>query len=117
MGYLIHLIVYDWWSNDGQLPQYYTKWHELLVVFGMWTVVASIALVLWFVMEKPMTNMVTLFLKGLVRGNNDQGAKLRKVLIVEEAGCDDPTMATSINTSNSMKLSCGDIVEPSNVET
>ena len=64
--YLIHLMVLEWWSEDLELPTYYTEWNELLLIIGIWIIVASIGLVLWFVVEKPLNNLVTLFMKCLV---------------------------------------------------
>jgi len=66
--YLLHIIVYVWWMNDIVMPTYYTVWSELLLVIGIWSIVASLGLVLWFVVEKPLNNMVTLFM-SLITGS------------------------------------------------
>merc|ERR1712087_1080860 len=71
--YLIHLMVYTVWISDAENPTYYTEWSELLLVLGVWTIVASLGLVLWFVMERPLANLVTLFLKWIAGGG--QSAK------------------------------------------
>jgi len=73
--YLIHLIVYLWWMADLETPQYYTEWTEFLLVVGIWFVVASCGLVLWFVMEQPMTNMVTMLLKVITGGGKKGGGQ------------------------------------------
>merc|ERR1719510_2638996 len=72
--YLIHIIVYLWWVGDIEMPTYYTEWNELLLVIGMCFIVASWALVLWFVVETPLNNMVTMFM-ALITGQGGRGKK------------------------------------------
>merc|ERR1712190_65690 len=66
--YLLHLLVLAWWAQDLDFPAYYSVWNEFLLVIGIWFIVATISTVLWFVMEKPTSNLVTLFLKALMGG-------------------------------------------------
>ena len=72
--YLVHLIVYAWWAGDSENPSYYSEWDELLLVIGIWIIVASLGLVLWFVVEKPLNNMVTLFM-SLLTGKGGRRSK------------------------------------------
>merc|ERR1719461_655032 len=66
--YLLHLLVLAWWAQDLDFPAYYSVWNEFLLVIGIWFIVATISTVLWFVMEKPISNLVTLLLKALMGG-------------------------------------------------
>merc|ERR1712204_94020 len=66
--YLLHLLVLEWWAQDLQFPAYYSVWNELLLVIGIWSIVATISTVLWFVIEKPVSNLVTLLLKTMMGG-------------------------------------------------
>jgi len=66
--YLIHLLILGWWSADTVMPAYYTKWYTLLLFLGIWLLTAMIALVLYVLVESPMNNMVTLYLKAVNGG-------------------------------------------------
>merc|ERR1719334_2630922 len=69
--YLIHYtLIFPWCIGDGDLPTYYSEWNELFLVIGVWTIVASIGFILWIVMERPLSNLVTLFLKCIVGGGD-----------------------------------------------
>ena len=65
--YLLHVIVYLWLVGDLETPTYYTEWNEWLVVIGIWFVTALIGLVLWFVVEKPTHNIVSLVMERIMR--------------------------------------------------
>merc|ERR1719464_1729653 len=77
--YLIHIIIYMWWVGDIEMPTYYTEWSELLLVIGMWFIVASWALVLWFVIETPLNNMVTMFMMMITGQGGGRKKKLENV--------------------------------------
>lgn len=77
--YLIHLIIYAWWALDLELPAYYDEWNELLLVITVWFLTAFFAVILWFFMEKPITNLVNAFLKWIT-GGNKQKKKQKDVL-------------------------------------
>merc|ERR1712087_1012102 len=64
--YLIHLIVFEWWSEDLEQPSYYSEWNELLLLIGVWFIVAALGLALWIVVETPLNNMVTLLMTCIV---------------------------------------------------
>merc|ERR1712113_1203852 len=66
--YLIHLIIFAWWALDLELPAYYDEWNELLLVITVWFLTAFFAVILWFFMEKPITNLVNAFLKWITGG-------------------------------------------------
>ena len=85
--YLIHLIVYGWWATDLQRPTYYTVWNNLLLVLGIWFIVASFAMVLWFVVEKPISNLVILFLKWIMHliGGKESEPKDEPLLFEDRA--------------------------------
>ena len=70
MMYLLHLLVFAWWAADLDFPAYYSEWNELLLIIGVWFIVATISVTLWFVMEKPIANMTTLLLKTLMKGGS-----------------------------------------------
>merc|ERR1712154_620653 len=76
--YLLHLLVLAWWAQDLDFPAYYSVWNEWLLVTGIWFIVAIISTVLWFVMEKPISNLVTLLLKALVGGGGKKKVYVRK---------------------------------------
>ena len=83
--YLIHLIVYMVWMNDIEMPAYYSKWNELLLIIGVWFIVMSIGLVLWFVVEKPLNNMVTMFM-GCITGQGRGKQMKSEPLLSEHSG-------------------------------
>ena len=60
--YLIHFPIYNWWTNDLALPLYYTLWNIILLFAGVSLLTAFFTIILWFVMEKPIANMVTKFI-------------------------------------------------------
>jgi len=65
--YLVHeLMVFDWWQVDSQVPAYYDEWGFVLYSFGFWCLTAFAGLILWFVMEKPLANMVTMFMAWIL---------------------------------------------------
>merc|ERR1719229_2131904 len=65
--YLVHeLMVFDWWQVDSQVPAYYDEWGFVLYSFGFWCITAFAGLILWFVMEKPLANMVTMFMAWIL---------------------------------------------------
>ena len=103
--YLIHFtLVFPWWLKDKESPTYYSEWNELLLIIGIWAIVASIGLVLWFVMERPMANLVTLFLKWMVGGGGGKREnKKKEALLANEEyvhGPPRPVMSTSVNSMN-----------------
>ena len=65
--YLLHVIVYLWLVGDLETPTYYTEWNEFLVVIGVWFVTAFIGVVLWFVVERPLSNIVSLLMERIMR--------------------------------------------------
>merc|ERR1712048_1129834 len=67
-----HLLVLAWWAQELDFPAYYSVWNECLLVIGIWFIVATISTVLWFVMEKPISNLVTLLLKALMGGGKQK---------------------------------------------
>jgi len=74
--YLIHYtLIFPWCIGDGDLPTYYSEWNELFLVIGVWTIVASIGFVLWIVMERPLSNLVTVFLQCIAGGGKRNGTK------------------------------------------
>ena len=78
--YLIHYtLIFPWWVKDSDLPTYYSEWNELFLVIGVWTIVASIGLILWIVMERPLSNLVTLFLKYLIGGRQRQNREMHGI--------------------------------------
>ncbi len=96
--YLIHIIVYSVWMYDLETPSYYSEWNELLLVIGIWFFVASIALVLWFVVEMPMNNLVTLFMKCLMGSDGGRQRKLRdEPLLAEDRGIKHLSLADEDN--------------------
>jgi len=66
--YLLHLLVFAWWAQELDFPAYLSVWNAFLLTTGIWFIVAIISTVLWFVMEKPISNLVTLLLKALMGG-------------------------------------------------
>ena len=106
--YLIHFtLIFPWWVKDRDLPTYYTVWNELFLVIGIWTVVAIFGLVLWFVMERPMTNLVTLFLKWIV-GGAQRREKRKEIVLLADDGVEGrgyypdhgpPVISGSVNVS------------------
>merc|ERR1712113_229589 len=75
--YLLHLLVFSWWASDLDFPSYYNEWNELLLVIGVWVIVAIISLILWFVMEKPIANLTNSFSKYIMNccSNKRRGYK------------------------------------------
>ena len=65
--YLIHLMVMEWYDADLETATYYAIWDELLLVIGFWFITALIGLVLWFVVEKPVNNMVSQCMEKVMR--------------------------------------------------
>merc|ERR1712083_793315 len=93
--YLIHLMVYTVWISDAENPTYYTEWSELLLVLGVWTIMGSLGLVLWFVMERPLANLVTLCLKWIAGGGHSAKREQHR----EEALLADDRVASHCNQS------------------
>jgi len=123
--YLVHLIVFSWWIGDAETVTYYSEWNELLLI-GIWIIVMTIGVVLWFVIEKPLNNMVTLFME-LITGKGGRRSKrmVEEPLLVEqevhrpaviigsEIYTDDKTAdlekRSSINSSNLMSTNRSDL--------
>merc|ERR1719192_1281539 len=84
--YLVHeLMVFDWWQVDSQVPAYYDEWGFVLNSFGFWCLTAFAGLILWFVMEKPLANMVTMFMAWIL-GFGQKRSSNAKYEAVDEAG-------------------------------
>merc|ERR1712048_1132672 len=64
----LQFVVLYWWAQELDFPAYYSVWNEWLLVTGIWLITATMSTVLWFVMEKPISNLVTLLLKALMGG-------------------------------------------------
>merc|ERR1719219_793850 len=77
--YLIHIIVYIWWMDDIEMPAYYSEWNELMLCIGVWFIVASLGLVLWFVVEKPLNNMVTMCMARMTGMDRKRGSGVKKL--------------------------------------
>jgi len=84
--YLVHLIVFAWWIGDAETVTYYSEWNELLLIIGIWIIVMTIGVVLWFVIEKPLNNMVTIFMELITgKGGGRRSKKMMEErLLVEE---------------------------------
>jgi len=123
--YLIHLIVFSWWVGDAETVNYYSEWNELLLIIGIWIIVMTIGVVLWFVIEKPLNNMVTLFME-LITGKGGRRSKRMveqrllaepevhsPVVIASELYTEDKTAdlekRSSINSSNLMSTNRSDL--------
>merc|ERR550525_348431 len=78
--YLIHIIVYLWWLGDLEMPTYYTEWNELILCIGIWFIVASLGLVLWFIVETPLNNMVTMCMGQLIGRSGRREKKVDPLL-------------------------------------
>merc|ERR1719499_1138702 len=64
--YLVHVMVMMWYDADLETATYYTVWYEWEILVTVWFSSAIIALVLWFVIEKPLNNMVTLCMSRIM---------------------------------------------------
>jgi len=60
-------MVMEWYDADLETATYYAIWDELLLVIGLWFITALIGMKLWFVVEKPVNNMVTLCMERVLR--------------------------------------------------
>merc|ERR1719384_508134 len=76
--YLLHeLMVFYWWQVDSQVPAYYDEWGFALYSFGFWCLTAFAGLILWFVMEKPLANMVTMFMAWILGFGQKRSSKAK----------------------------------------
>ena len=57
--YLIHMPIYYWWIESTSLPRYYSYWNIILLFCGISALTLFITLILWFIIEKPIANIVT----------------------------------------------------------
>jgi len=80
--YLIHSMVQSWWFLSLDVTAYYDEWGILLLAVGSWFIVAVLGLALWFVVEKPLTNMVTMLL-AFIAGSNKERSTNSKYNAVE----------------------------------
>merc|ERR1719192_146102 len=64
--YLLHMLILVYWLWDIETILYYDEWGFVLNSFGIWFLTALGGLILWFVMEKPMANMVTMFMAWIL---------------------------------------------------
>jgi len=64
--YLLHMLILAYWLWDIETILYYDEWGFVLNSFGIWFLTALGGLILWFVMEKPMANMVTMFMAWIL---------------------------------------------------
>jgi len=80
--YLLHeLMVFYWWQMDLEVPSYYDEWGFVLISCGFWFLTAFAGLILWFVMEKPLADMVAMFMAWIMRcgQNRSSNAKYKAV--------------------------------------
>jgi len=76
--YLVHeLMVFGWWQVDSQVPAYYDEWGFALYSFGFWCLTAFAGLILWFVMEKPLANMVAMFMAWILGFGRKRSSKAK----------------------------------------
>ena len=86
--YLIHYIVYLWWQSELETPIYYSDWNEWLLAMGIWATVALWGLLLWFVVEKPLGNMVTMLLALMMGAGKKKAVKAKYEPVRRETGCE-----------------------------
>eukprot|EP01083_Nonionella_stella_P053191 140792_1 len=65
--YLIHWMVLDCFFKDLNMTTYYEFWSIFGMFCAVWLVTMFCSLILWFVVEQPMTNLVGLGIKALIQ--------------------------------------------------
>ncbi len=84
--YLFHVSIIDWWTESITMTQYYTFWFVIFIFCGFWFLTFISALILWFIMEQPIANVVGLFRKWLsgVNVKSNRKARLHDSAMVNE---------------------------------
>jgi len=64
--YLIHWMMLQWFFADLNTATYYEYWWVLSIFAVIWLLTMSFTVVLWFLIEQPMANVIGLAMKTLV---------------------------------------------------
>jgi len=99
--YLVHeLMVFDWWQVDSQVPAYYDEWGFALYSFGFWCLTAFAGLILWFVMEKPLANMVTMFMAWILGFGQKRSSNAKYEAVGEQKHAEVDKVESGIKSPN-----------------
>jgi len=71
--YLIHMMVLTIYYADLEIALYYELWGVLGIFCSVWLVTMLFAMLLWFVMEQPIANLVGLGMKALMARLSKKG--------------------------------------------
>jgi len=99
--YLLHMPIYDWWIESSSVPIYYESWNIILLFCGIATVTFITALILWFIMEKPIANIVTHIINIISCKNNKTPKESLLPLNVQPK---DQQFSIQSNTKNSVSV-------------
>ena len=65
--YLIHWMILSWYFADLNTSTYYEFWDILGIFSAIWLITMFLTIILWFVMEQPIANMIGLGMKALMK--------------------------------------------------
>merc|ERR1719378_1733877 len=82
--YLLHMLILAYWVGDIETILYYDEWGFVLNSFGIWFLTALGGLILWFVMEKPLANMVTMFIAWILGFGQKRSSKAKYEAVGEQ---------------------------------
>lgn len=63
--YLIHMMVLFWFFQGLNTSIYYEFWWVICIFMGLLAVTLGLTVILWFIMEQPLANLVAIFMKWL----------------------------------------------------
>eukprot|EP01084_Bolivina_argentea_P180797 312345_1 len=63
--YLIHMMIIQWFFNSINISFYYELWFVICIFMAILTITMALTIVLWFVIEQPVANIIGLCMKQL----------------------------------------------------
>eukprot|EP01084_Bolivina_argentea_P148803 260079_1 len=64
--YLIHMIVIKWYYKSLDTFTYYELWTMIVIFIACLFITMCLTIILWFIVEKPMANVIGIFMKWIV---------------------------------------------------
>ena len=99
--YLLHMPMYDWWLESKSVPIYYNCWNVILLFCGIAVLTFIFSLILYFIMEKPIANIVTHIINIISCKNNKTP---KESLLPLNAQSKDQRFSVQSNTKNSVSV-------------
>merc|ERR1719242_1343745 len=73
-----------YFAFDIETILYYDEWSFVLYSFGHWCLTALVGMILWFVMEKPLANMATMFMAWILGFGQKRSSKAKYEAVGEQ---------------------------------